>query len=75
VLLLDPASFGGEPGRNLAYSTLASLGISRYLITKELLNRPEARPGHEGEWEWKVTTVGRAIPVRQPSNTAWKTLS
>ncbi len=75
VLLLDPASFGGNPGKNSAYSTLAGLGISRYLISKELLNRPEARPGHEGEWEWKVTPMGRAIPIRQPSNTAWKTLS
>lgn len=75
VLLLDPASFGGQTGENPAYATLAGLGISRYLIAKDLLNRPEARPGHEGEWEWKVTPMGRAIPVRQPSNAAWKTLS
>jgi uncharacterized protein (DUF58 family) len=56
-------------------SSLADLGVSRYLIGRGLLDRPEARPGQEGRWEWKIMPTGRAVPVRRPTDAAWKSLS
>ncbi len=78
VLLLDPVSFGADPAAastQAVAATLADLGVARHIITRELLNRPEARPGHAGEWEWRITPTGRAIAVRSPGNTAWRTLA
>jgi hypothetical protein len=75
VLLLDPVSFGGSDDASGALALLANLGVTRYLITPDLLDRPEIRPGQEGNWEWRVTPTGRAIPVRCPRDTPWKALS
>jgi len=75
VLLLDPVTFGGagEAGNTLAL--LANLGVSRYLITPELLGRPEARPGRQGNWEWRIMPTGKAVPVRRPGDAPWQELS
>jgi uncharacterized protein (DUF58 family) len=78
VLLLDPASFEptrDQPGPATVLSTLAGLGVSRYLIGRDLIDRPEAHPGQEGRWEWRVMPTGRAVPVRRPANVTWKSLS
>ncbi|MGE5221480.1 MAG: DUF58 domain-containing protein [Omnitrophica WOR_2 bacterium] len=74
VLLLDPTSFGSQQNTRQTMSVLAELGIARYLIPRQLLDRPEARPGQEGRWEWRVTPRGRAVPVRKPSDISWKAL-
>ena len=55
--------------------TLAQLGLARYIITHDMLNQPEMRPGQRGKWEWRATPTGRAEPVHQPGDTAWKMLS
>lgn len=75
VLLLDPVSFGGvvEVGGTLAL--LTDLGVTRYVIPRELLDRPEARPGHQGNWEWRIMPTGRAVPIRRPGDTPWRALS
>jgi uncharacterized protein (DUF58 family) len=75
VLLLDPISFGNPQSANPALQTLAQLGVSRYLITRDVLNRPEAHPGEAGKWEWRVLPTGRAVPIKRPSNTTWRVLS
>ncbi len=75
VLLLDPISFGDTQADNTALSLLAQLGVTRYLITRDVLDRPEAHPGQAGKWEWRVLPTGRAVPIKQPSNSAWKVLS
>jgi uncharacterized protein (DUF58 family) len=51
VILLDQRTFGGETGVGEITRTLMSTGISHYVISQELLDRPEARPGQEGKWE------------------------
>lgn len=75
VLLLDPVSFGDSRSASPAMHALAQLGVSRYLITQDVLNRPEAHPGKAGKWEWRVLPTGRAVPIKRPSNTTWKELS
>jgi uncharacterized protein (DUF58 family) len=80
VLLFDPSSFGASPEHvspgatmSLAYQ-LSRQGISYQVITPDLLDRPEARPGQAGAWHWRVTPSGRAI-ADEPSLTApWRSL-
>lgn len=75
VLLLDPLTFGGQGEASRTLALLASLGVSRYLITPELLGRPEARPGQQGNWEWRIMPTGKAVPVRRPGDTPWQELA
>ena len=80
VLLLDPVSFGGlaTPLRTWLDGTLALLAemeIARYLITRDLLDRPESRPSQEGHWDFRVSPRGRAVPIRKPRYMSWKVLA
>lgn len=75
VLLLEPVSFGGSRDAGGTLALLAELGVARYAITRDLLDRPEARPGQRGQWEWRVSPSGRAVAVRRPRDTAWRTLT
>jgi len=72
VLLLDPASFGAGDATQ-AVSALTELNISHYLITRDLLDRPEAHPGQRG-LHWRVTPSGKAILTTQASELEWKAL-
>jgi len=75
VLLLDPASFGGTGDVRGAAGLLSSLGVAHYVITRDLLDRPEAHPGRQGQWEWRVLSTGHALPVQQPRDLPWRALS
>jgi uncharacterized protein (DUF58 family) len=75
VLLLDPVSFGGAGDVRGMVALLADLGIPHHVVTRDLLDRPEARPGQEGQWEWRVLGTGRAVAVRHPLDTHWRGLS
>lgn len=75
VLLLDPLTFGGSGDASNSLALLASLGVSRYLITPDLLGRSEARPGQQGNWEWRIMPTGKAVPVRRPGDALWQELS
>jgi uncharacterized protein (DUF58 family) len=75
VLLLDAASFGGVGDVNTPVTLLSHLGVARYVITRDLLDQPEARPGQRGHWEWRISGSGHAAPVRRPRDTAWERLS
>ena len=75
VLLLDPVSFDGKGDVSPISRALADIGVARYSITRDMLDRPEARPGREGHWEWLISATGRAYPVSKPSKLTWKVLS
>jgi hypothetical protein len=75
VLLLDPVSFGGQGHPAGIMNSLSRWGVAHTLITRDLLDRPEARPGREGQWEWRTSATGRAIPIQRPSELAWKELA
>lgn len=74
ILLLDPASFGSEASIQGVEGILSDLGIHHTLIPSELLDKPEARPGRQGRWEWQVVGPGRVVVVRRPAQTAWRRL-
>ena len=72
VMLFDPASFGGSGSAAGAAGLLDEYGVRYHLIPRELLDRPEARPGQQGRWEWRVTGRGKAVAVRRPSDAGWR---
>ncbi len=74
VLLLDPVSFGGSRTTAPLEATLTQMGISHQTISADLLDQPEARPGKQGDWEWRILGTGKAIPVRRTSEERWRVL-
>jgi uncharacterized protein (DUF58 family) len=64
VFLFDPVTFGGTERTKAVSESLQSMNVPCHEIPKEMLDRPQARPGHEGEWEWRISATGKAIPVR-----------
>jgi hypothetical protein len=47
---------------------LVDLGVTYYVITPDLLDRPKARPSQQGH-------RGRPASVRQPREVGWKVMS
>jgi uncharacterized protein (DUF58 family) len=74
VFLFDPVSFGGSGSPDHASRLLNNYGIAHTVVQQELLNRPEARPGTQGQWEWRIVGRGKAVPVRQPKDITWRKL-
>lgn len=75
ALLFDPSAFGGSDSIKDVNSALASRGISHAVIPPALFERPEARPGRQGEWEWQVVAPGKVIPVHRPAKSEWRPLA
>jgi len=76
VLLMDPVSFGGSGNTEGARAQLNQLGVANAIISQDLLDHPKARPGTQGQWEWKVLGTGKAVPVqRSTSDNLWRALS
>lgn len=67
VFLLDPASFGGTGNTNAIEETLQSVGAICHVIPRQMLDTRQARPGTEGEWEWRVVGTGKAVAVKTPT--------
>jgi uncharacterized protein (DUF58 family) len=75
VLLFDPLTFGGDAQTQGLTDNLSRLGIVHDVISKDLLDREEIQPGREGLWEWRITPLGRALPVLEPEEMAWRNLA
>ncbi len=75
ALLLDPVSYGGAASAAGLAVTLTNLKIAHYLVTRDLLDRPESLPGRQGRWQWRVSPTGRALSTVQPGETEWKPLN
>lgn len=75
VLLLDPVSFGGIGNTLLTEAALLGLGVAHYRITKDILDRPEMRPGQQGHWGWRVLGTGRAVPTYRVADVPWRSLT
>ena len=74
IFLLDPISFGGRATTTAVTSALQQIGVLCHVIPRELLDTPQARPGQEGEWEWRVSATGKAILVSEPVHSDWRRL-
>jgi uncharacterized protein (DUF58 family) len=74
VFLLDPISFGGDTNTTPIANALQMMSVPCHVIPKDLLDIPQARPGQEGEWEWRVSGTGKAILVNAPLHSDWRRL-
>lgn len=73
IFLLDPLTFGGSTDTKPISEIFQSMSIPCHIIPREMLDKPQARPGHEGEWEWRVSGTGKAVAVRAPQE-EWRWL-
>ncbi len=64
VFLFDPVSFGGDRGTKAISEVFQSMSVPCHVIPKAMLDKPQARPGHVGEWEWRISATGKAIAIR-----------
>jgi hypothetical protein len=64
VFLFDPVTFGGETNTNVVSDIFQSMNVPCHVIPREMLDKPQARPGREGEWEWRISATGKAHAVR-----------
>jgi uncharacterized protein (DUF58 family) len=81
VLLLDPVSFACPESRrgrvgdlSVTQALLADLEVAHYVITRDLLDQPEARPDQQGHWRRLVSGPSLA-PVGQSREKGWEVLS
>ncbi len=74
VLLLDPASFGGQGDARETAALLADLNVAHYIVGRDLLDRPEIRPTRESP-EWRVLATGRVMPIRRRPDEAWRAIA
>jgi uncharacterized protein (DUF58 family) len=73
VLLLDRTSFGGEGDASQILDSLEAMDVTYYLITPDLLDRPEARPGQIGQW--RRSPQGQWEPQFHPRELVWRALT
>jgi len=71
VFLLDPTSFGGTADTRGIEDVLQSIGAVCHVIPRQMLDTRQARPGSQGEWEWRVVGTGKAVAVKTPISD-WK---
>lgn len=76
VLLLEAASFGGQGSSQSIAEQLRGMGIVCHVITRDLLNRPEARPGQAGRWRFRQSKItGKVQTIQRPDNLDWRRLT
>jgi uncharacterized protein (DUF58 family) len=75
VLLLDPVSFGGNGDVRGATALLSDLEVAHYVITRDLLDRAETRPGRRGHQDWRILSSGRVLPMHPLRDVSWKELA
>lgn len=64
IFLLDPTTFGGDTNSKAISELFQSMSIPCHVLPREFLDKPQARPGREGEWEWRISGTGKAVAVR-----------
>jgi uncharacterized protein (DUF58 family) len=74
VLLLDLHTFDGKRDNSAIAAELKRMRVPCHMLPCEMFDQPEAQPGTRGQWEWRVSALGKAIPVRAPEDHRWRRL-
>ncbi len=74
VLRLDRRTFGA-PDSGGATVLLSGLGVTCHSIERGLLDLAHSRPGQRGRTRWHIGGTGRAVPVEEPTDRAWRPLA
>jgi len=75
VLLLDLHSFDSKIDNSGVAAELQKMHVTCHILPREMFDLPEAQPGSRGQWEWRVSPLGKAIPVRAPEDSSWRRLA
>jgi uncharacterized protein (DUF58 family) len=82
LLLMDRQAFNEDvnPPGNQSFNAstpqyFSELGIHPQYITPDIFERPEAQPGRQGEWEWRVTPTGRAVSINRANERPWRRMA
>ena len=75
VFLFDLYSFDRKFDNSKVAAELKKLHVPCHAIPREFLDLPETHPGKQGQWEWRISPTGRAIPVRAPQDHSWRRLA
>jgi uncharacterized protein (DUF58 family) len=75
VLLLDLHSFDNKRDNSGVAAGLKKMYVPYHVLPREMFDQPEAQPGTKGQWEWRVSALGKAIPVRAPEDHGWRRLA
>jgi uncharacterized protein (DUF58 family) len=75
VFLFDLASFDENLDNSRVAAELKKIHVACHSIPREFMERPEVHPGTAGQWEWRVSATGRAIPVHTPQDQRWRRLA
>jgi hypothetical protein len=75
VLLLDLHTFDNRQDNAGVAAELQKMHVPCHVLPREMFDRPEAQPGTKGHWEWRISALGKAIPVRAPEDHSWRRLA
>ena len=75
VFLLDLHSFDAKRDNSGIAIELKKMHVACHMLPREMFDRPEAQPGTRGQWEWRVSALGKAIPVHAPEDHSWRRLA
>jgi uncharacterized protein (DUF58 family) len=75
VLLLDPISFGGSGDIQAVRMALTDMGVTHYVVARNLLERFEARPAYKRDGGGMGTGPGWPRSFRRTPGRAWRVLS
>jgi len=75
ILLLDLHSFDNKRDNSGVAAELRKMHLACHILPREMFDRPEAQPGTQGQWEWRVSPLGKAIPVHAPEDHSWRRLA
>ncbi len=75
IFLLDLHSFDASLDNSGVAAELKKMHVACHMLPREIFERPEAHPGTQGQWEWHISALGKAIPVRAPQNHRWRRLA
>ncbi|MBI3151099.1 MAG: DUF58 domain-containing protein [Chloroflexi bacterium] len=74
VLLMDPSTFGARQHADSLANVLAGMGIPRFILSRDLLQRSEADPTLRSKNEWRIMPTGKAVPTRPQKDMDWRRL-
>jgi uncharacterized protein (DUF58 family) len=75
VFLLDLHSFDSRYDNARVAVELKKMHVPCHSLPREMFDRPEAQPGTRGQWEWRISAFGKAIPVHAPEDHSWRRLA
>jgi len=73
-MLLDLHSFDNKRNNSGVAAGLKKMHVPCHVMLREIFDLPEAQPGMQGQWEWRISALGKAIPVRAPEDHSWQSL-